>query len=242
MNDFKVDILAIGAHPDDVELGAGGTIISHVKKGYKAAIVDLTEGELGTRGTVKERLAEATEAAKIMGVSFRENLGLRDGFFFEDEPTLLKVVAAIRKYKPKFILANALYDRHPDHCLAADLIERASFLSGLIKVVTLDENATPQQPWRPTKVFHYIQSIDMVPTFTVDVSESFDQKMEAVLAYKSQFYNPESKEPATYISSPIFLENVKARAINFGYPIGCRYAEGFLVKQPIGLSDIFSLS
>lgn len=237
---MKVDILAMGAHPDDVELSCGGTLLTHVKMGKKVAIVDLTMGELGTRGTPEMRIEEANNAAAILGASVRENLGLKDGFIQNDEASLLKVVAAIRKFQPTILLANAKYDRHPDHAMAATLAERAAFLAGLKKIET-HENGEPQAAWRPTVVYHYIQSLDMVPDFVVNISDVFEEKMKAVLAFKSQFYDPNATEPNTFISSPEFLDFLKARAINTGLPTGFKYAEGFQKNRFIGVNNLFDL-
>jgi bacillithiol biosynthesis deacetylase BshB1 len=238
---MKLDILAIGAHPDDIELSCGGTLLSQTDKGSKVGILDLTHGELGTRGTPELRLEEAAAAAKIMGVSVRENAGFADGFFANDKEHQLELIRYIRKYQPDIILGNAIYDRHPDHGRAAQLISNAVFLSGLSKVET-KLNGEIQAAWRPKALYHYVQSMDITPSFVVDISAYFDKKLEAIAAYGSQFHRPESTEPATFISSPEFMEFIKGRASHFGVPIGVRYAEGFTSKRLVGvrnLNDIF---
>jgi len=238
---MKLDILAIGAHPDDIELSCGGTILSHVAQGHKVGILDLTRGELGTRGTAEERLAEAEAAAKLLGVLVRENAGFADGFFTNDKAHQLEVIKYIRKYQPDIILTNAIHDRHPDHARAAQLTEDAVFLSGLAKVETKWDGGL-QKPFRPRAVYHYIQSLDIKPDFAVDVSPYFDKKIEAIRAYKTQFHDPNSKEPNTFISSPEFMEFIKSRGVHFGVPLGVGYAEGYTTKRHIGvynLKDIF---
>jgi bacillithiol biosynthesis deacetylase BshB1 len=238
---MKLDILAIGAHPDDIELSCGGTILSHVAQGHKVGILDLTRGELGTRGTDEIRVAEATEAAKVLGVLVRDNAGFADGFFTNDKAHQLEVIKYIRKYQPDIILTNAIHDRHPDHARAAQLTEDAVFLSGLAKVETKWDGAL-QKPFRPRAVYHYIQSLDITPDFAVDISPFFDKKIEAIRAYKTQFYDPNSKEPNTFISSPEFMEFIKGRGVHFGVPLGVSYAEGYTCKRHIGvynLKDIF---
>jgi len=238
---MKLNLLAVGVHPDDVELGCGGTILSHLEKGYTVGILDLTQGELGSRGSATIRLQEAEAAAKILGVHVRENLGLADGFFENNKETQFAVIQAIRKFQPDIILCNAPNDRHPDHGRASKLVADAAFLSGLSRIETFDEVGKPQPHWRPTAVYHYIQALYIKPDFVVDVSKHLDKKMESVLAYKSQFYNPESKEPETFISSPQFLEMVKARGIDFGTIIGAQYGEGFIADRYVGVTDLFDL-
>lgn len=240
MNTRKVNILAIGAHPDDVELSCSGTLLAHIAQGYTAAVVDLTHGELGTRGDATTRLAEANAAATILGVAHRINLGFKDGFFQNDEWHQRELIKAIRYFQPDIILANAVYDRHPDHGRAAQLIRDAAFLSGLPKVETNWEEQ-PQAAHRPKALYHYIQSLDAKADFAIDISSYIDKKMESIYAYKSQFFDPNSKEQNTFISSPEFLEFVKARASNFGVPIGVRYAEGFTANKLIGVDSLFSL-
>lgn len=235
---MKLNILAIGVHPDDVELGCGGTILSHIQQGHKVGIVDLTQGELGSRGSGPLRLKEADSAGAILGVSVRENLGLADGFFENNKDSQLKVIAAIRKYQPDIILCNAPNDRHPDHGRASKLVADAAFLSGLLRIETFDENGNPQKHWRPKVVYHYIQALFIKPDLVVDITGFMDKKMESVLAYGSQFYNPDSGEPSTFISSPEFLDMVKARCIEFGTIIGSQYGEGFIANRYIGVTDL----
>lgn len=236
---MKLDILAIGAHPDDIELGCSGVLLVEKLNGKKTGIVDLTRGELGTRGSGEIRLQEAADAAKILGLSARENLYLKDGFFQNDEPTQLKVIAALRKYQPEIVLCNAPEDRHPDHGRASQLITDASFLSGLRKIETT-ENGIAQDLWRPKYVFHYIQDRYLKPDFVIDVSDVMDQKIESIKAYKTQFYNPEHNEPETYISTPDFLDSIIFRAKMFGKMIGVKYAEGFTSQKMIGLPNFNS--
>jgi len=238
---MKLDILAIGAHPDDVELGCGGTILSHISQGLKVGILDLTRGELGTRGSAEERHAEAAAAAKILGVSVRENAGFADGFFVNDKAHQLELIKFIRKYQPDIILTNAIHDRHPDHARSAQLTEDAVFLSGLSKVETRLDGEL-QKAFRPAAVYHYIQALDIAPDLAVDISPFYDKKEEAIRAYKTQFHNPDSKESLTFISTPEFMEFVRARAMHFAVPIGVRFAEGYTGKRHIGvnnLKDIF---
>ncbi|MEI9921395.1 MAG: bacillithiol biosynthesis deacetylase BshB1 [Bacteroidota bacterium] len=232
---MKVDILVLAAHPDDAELGCGGTILKHVAMGHKVGIVDFTRGELGTRGTPQTREKEAADSAKILGLSARENLGLPDGFFVNDKEHQLEVVKAIRKYQPDIILANARYDRHPDHGRGSELAFEASFLSGLQKV------ETGQAPWRPKVVYHYIQSQLIQPDFVVDISKFWDKKMEAIRAFRTQFYDPNSKEPDTYISSPAFMQLLESRGQEFGHAIGVRYGEGYTVRRFIGVNALTDL-
>lgn len=234
---MKLDILAIGAHPDDIELSCGGTILSHVSLGFKVGILDLTKGELGTRGSAEERSAEAAEAAKILGVHVRENAGFADGFFVNDKHHQIELIKFIRKYRPDIILTNAVNDRHPDHARSAKLTEDAVFLSGLSKIET-QLNGELQKPFRPNAVYHYIQSIDISPNFAVDITPFFDKKEEAIRAYKTQFYNPNSTQPQTFISTPQFMEFVRARAIHYGVPIGVNYAEGFTTGRHIGINNL----
>lgn len=266
---MKLDVLAIGVHPDDVELGCAGALIIEIKNGKKVGIVDLTRGELGTRGSAETRDAEAKKAADIIGVAVRENLSMRDGFFRNDEEHQLRLVQTIRKYKPEIVFANVLEDRHPDHGRAGHLIEAACFLSGLVKVVTT-EDGQPQEKWRPKYVLHYIQDWYHEPDLLIDVSPVFEQKMRSIEAYTTQFYVPqerrregggegqrerrgegaaanEAKEVAgdeglqTYISTPDFLESVVARARMLGKKIGVKYAEGFLSDKKIGIRNLDAL-
>lgn len=236
----KLHILAIAVHPDDVELGCAGTLIKHAQKGQKIGVVDLTRGELGTRGTPELRLEEAQDAAKLMGLTVRENAGMRDGFFKNDEEHQLKLVQYIRKYQPDIVIANALDDRHPDHGRAGKLIADACFLSGLRKIATtLDGNS--QQAWRPKRVFHIIQDRIHTPDFMVDISDVFEQKMKAIQCYKSQFHDPNSDEPMTYIATQGFLDQIKYRDALMGKQIGKQYAEGYTSVNITGIEDLDSL-
>ena len=240
---MKVNFLAIGVHPDDVELSCSGVIINEVKAGKKVAIVDMTQGELGTRGTVDSRYQEAATAAMIMGVHARENLKMRDGFFVNDEENKLKLITAIRKYQPEIIFANALEDRHPDHGRAGKMIAECAFLAGLSKIETKDEAGRVQEKWKPAYALHYIQDWFREPDFIVDISDVFEQRMEAIAAYGTQFHNPadNSGEPQTYISTPEFFESVIARARMIGKRIGVKYAEGFNTEKTIGIRSLDAL-
>jgi len=233
----KLDILAFGAHPDDVELGCAGTLLGAVAEGKKVGVIDLTKGELGTRGTVEQRLKEAQMASQILGISVRENLGMADGFFENNKEHQLLIIQTIRRFQPSIIFCNAPEDRHPDHGRAAQLVEDAAFLAGLSKVETT-YNGIAQSAWRPTQVFHYIQSRSLTPNFVVDISAQMDKKMESILAHSSQFYDPNSKEPETFISGTAFLEFVKGRAKELGQQIGVQYAEGFITKKMLGIASL----
>lgn len=237
---MKLDILAFGVHPDDVELGCSGTLLAAIAEGKKVGIVDLTRGELGTRGSAEIRKTEAANAAEILGVHARENLGLADGFFQNDEASQRKLIACIRKYQPDVILANALYDRHPDHGRSAKLVSDSAFLSGLRKIETTDEGIQ-QEAWKPSYVFHYIQDRFIEPSFVVDISSYMDKKIESVLAYATQFHNPDLNEPQTYISSPQFLDSVRSRAAMMGKRIGVSFAEGFCTEKTIGIGSFDAL-
>ncbi len=234
---MKVDILAIGAHPDDVELGCGGTLAKLISEGKKVAIIDLTEGELGTRGTADTRKEEAANAAKILEVSARENLKMKDGFLQNSEEYQLRIIKMIRKYQPEIVFANAIDDRHPDHAKAAKLASDACFLSGLIKIKTLDDGGNLQTFWRPKQVFHYIQWKNITPDFVIDISDFIDKKIEACLAYKTQFYDPSSNEPMTPIATKDFLESLTYRAQDLGRLSGVTYAEGFTVEKTLALKN-----
>lgn len=240
---MKLDILAIGVHPDDVELGCSGTLINEKRNGKTTGVIDLTEGELGTRGTVETRYAEAAAAARIMGLSVRENLRMRDGFFRNDEVHQLQLIAAIRKYRPEIVIGNILDDRHPDHGRAGHLIADACFLSGLQKIVTLDEAGAPQEKWRPKFILHYMQDWYHEPDLLVDISDSFEQRMASVKAYSTQFHTqePVADEPQTYISTPDFLDSIIARARMLGKRIGVKYAEGFITEKKIGIRNLDAL-
>lgn len=237
---MKIDILAIGVHPDDVELSCSGTVLKHIAEGKKVGILDLTLGELGTRGNAKIRTQEAMKAAKIMGVAFRDQMKLADGFFANDEKTQKKIIEKIRQYKPEIVLCNAISDRHPDHGRAAKLVADACFYSGLIKIAT-NHKGKKQEAWRPKAVYHYIQDNFIHPDFVIDITDFMEKKMEAIMAYSSQFYNPKSKEPVTPISTPEFLEAIKAKNIIWGRSIGVRYAEGYTVNRYPGVNSLFDL-
>ncbi|WP_272022623.1 bacillithiol biosynthesis deacetylase BshB1 [Olleya namhaensis] len=237
---MKVDILAFGAHPDDVELGAGGTIAKEVAKGKTVVIVDLTKGELGTRGTALTRKTEAEDAKNILGVAYRENLGFKDGFFVNDKQHQLEIIKMIRKYQPEIVLCNAIDDRHIDHGKGSKLVSDACFLSGLIKIETKVDN-TIQKQWRPKQVYHYIQWKTIEPDFVVDISGYLDIKMKSVLAYKTQFYDPTSKEPETPISSKNFTDSVKYRARDLGRLVNMDYAEGYTVERYAAVDSLFDL-
>ncbi|HUR65381.1 MAG TPA: bacillithiol biosynthesis deacetylase BshB1 [Chitinophagaceae bacterium] len=240
---MKVDILAIGVHPDDVELGCSGTLINEIKNGKKVAILDLTQGELGTRGNIETRYQESANAAMVIGVQARENLKMRDGFFENNEEHKLKLIGAIRKYQPAIVIGNVLHDRHPDHGRAGQLIAECSFLAGLTKIQTKDEAGKEQERWRPSYVLHYIQDWYHEPDILIDISDVFEQRMKAIQAYTTQFYtNDAGKEGTqTYISSPDFLESIVARARMFGKRIGVKYAEGFISEKKIGISSLDAL-
>ena len=225
---MKLDILVMAAHPDDAELSCAGTILKHIAAGKKVGIVDFTRGELGTRGTPEIRLQESADATKILGLHARENLGIRDGFFRNDEETQLKLIEVIRKYQPEIVLANALEDRHPDHGKGAQLAIDACFLSGLRQIKTGDLPA-----WRPSQVYHYIQDRYLEPDFVIDITAHWDQKEAAIRAFKSQFFDPASAEPASYISSPDFLHFIQARGMEMGHKIGVKYGEGFQSQKTL---------
>ncbi|WP_297982558.1 bacillithiol biosynthesis deacetylase BshB1 [uncultured Chryseobacterium sp.] len=233
---MKVDILAIGAHPDDVELGCGGTLAKLISEGKKVAIVDLTQGELGTRGTNLTRAEEAAEASKILGISARENLKMKDGFLENSEEYQMKIVKMIRKYQPAIVLANAIEDRHPDHAKAAKLVSDACFLAGLTKIETSIDGEN-QQTWRPKQVFHYIQWKHITPDFVVDISDFMEKKLQACLAYKTQFYDPNSKEPMTPIATKDFLESLTYRTQDLGRLSGVSYAEGFTTEKLLAFKN-----
>ena len=233
---MKVDVLAIGAHPDDVELGCGGTIAKLISEGKKVAIIDLTEGELGTRGTNETRAIEAKNAAEILGISARVNLKMKDGFLINSEEYQLRIIKAIRTYQPEIVFCNAVDDRHPDHAKAAKLASDACFLSGLIKIET-EESGKKQEKWRPKQVFHYIQWKNLEPDFVIDISGFLDKKIESCLAYKTQFYDPTSTEPTTPISSKSFLDSITYRAQDLGRLAGVEHAEGFTTEKTLALKN-----
>ena len=233
---MKVDVLAIGAHPDDVELGCGGTIAKLISEGKKVAILDLTQGELGTRGTNETRAIEAKNAAEILGISARENLKMKDGFLVNSEEYQLRIIKAIRTYQPEIVFCNAVDDRHPDHAKAAKLASDACFLSGLIKIET-EESGKKQEKWRPKQVFHYIQWKNLEPDFVIDISGFLDKKIESCLAYKTQFYDPTSTEPTTPISSKSFLDSITYRAQDLGRLADVEHAEGFTTEKTLALKN-----
>ena len=237
---MKLDILAFGAHPDDVELGCGGTLAKEISLGKKVGIVDLTRGELGTRGSVIIRNQESANAARILGVVVRENLDMRDGFFVNDEAHQLEIIKMIRKYQPEIVLCNAVDDRHIDHGKGSKLVSDACFLSGLIKIETENEGVN-QDVWRPKVVYHYIQWKNLVPDFVVDITGFNDKRLEAILAYESQFYNPNSKEPETPIATKNFMESLNYRVQDFGRLIGTDYAEGFMVERHLAVNSLGDL-
>lgn len=238
---IKLDILVLSVHPDDAELGCAGTILKHIALGKKVGIVDLTRGELGTRGSAEIRDKEAMVAAEILGLSARENLGLPDGFFQNTKEYQLKVIEAIRKYQPEIIITNAYHDRHPDHGRASELVYTAAFLSGLVKIETFADG-TLQQPWRPEILLHFIQDEYITPDIVVDVTEFWDKKIQSIYAYGSQFYNPDWEGDAqTYISSPEFIKIVEGRAREYGKSIHVTYAEGFTSRRILGVDNLFNL-
>lgn len=237
---MKLDILAFGAHPDDVELGCAGTISKEVALGKKVGIVDLTRGELGTRGSAEIRDQEAANAARILGVAVRENLQFRDGFFVNDEAHQLEVIKMIRKYQPDIVLCNAVDDRHIDHAKGSQLVSDACFLSGLMRIETSVEGEL-QKAWRPKVVYHYIQWKNLVPDFVVDITGYVEQKTAAILAYKSQFYDPNSKEPESPISSKNFLESLNYRSRDLGRLTGLEHAEGFTVERYLAVNSLSDL-
>jgi N-acetylglucosamine malate deacetylase 1 len=236
----KLDILAFGAHPDDVELGCAGTILKEVALGKKVGIVDLTRGELGTRGSAEIRDQEAAAAAVILGVSVRENLAFRDGFFVNDEAHQLEIIKMIRKYQPEIVLCNAVDDRHIDHPKGSQLVSDACFLSGLMRIST-SLDGEEQKAWRPKVVYHYMQWKNLVPDFVVDITGYVEQKTAAILAYSSQFYDPNSKEPESPISSKNFLESLNYRSRDLGRLTGLEHAEGFTVERYLAVNSLSDL-
>lgn len=240
---MKLDVLAIGVHPDDVELGCSGTILNEIRNGKEVGILDLTQGELGTRGTVETRYAEASMAAQILGVSVRDNLKMRDGFFKNDEDHQLQLIQAIRKYQPEIVIGNILSDRHPDHGRAGNLIKDACYLSGLVKIHTTDENGNPQGKWRPKYVIHYLQDWYHEPDLIIDISDVFEIRMKSIEAYATQFFpgDPDDPTPQTYISAPDFLDSVISRARMLGKRIGVKYGEGFICEKKIGIRNLDAL-
>jgi bacillithiol biosynthesis deacetylase BshB1 len=237
---MKLDILAFGAHPDDIELGCGATIAKEVSLGKKVGIVDLTQGELGTRGSAELRMIEANNAAKILGVSVRENVGFADGFFTNDKKHQLEIINMIRKYQPDIVLCNAIDDRHIDHGKGSKLVSDACFLSGLVKIET-ELEGKQQEKWRPKHVYHYIQWKNITPDFVIDVTGFIHKKQAAVLAYSSQFYDPNSKEPESPITSKTFIESINYRSRDLGRLIGVEYAEGFTSERYVAAENLSKL-
>lgn len=239
---MKLDILVLPVHPDDAELGCAGVILKHIALGHKVGIIDLTRGELGTRGTAEIRDKEAAAAAAILGIAIRDNLELPDGFFTNTKEYQLKVIAAIRQYQPEIIITNAYHDRHPDHGRANELVETACFLGGLRRIETTIDGKN-QQEWRPKQVLHFIQDRYITPDILVDVTDYWDKKIASIYAYGSQFHNPgwNEDEPQTYISSPEFLQIIEGRAREFGKSINAKYAEGFTSRKILGVDNLFDL-
>jgi bacillithiol biosynthesis deacetylase BshB1 len=238
---MKLDILVLAAHPDDAELACSGTILAHIAQGKKVGIVDLTQGELGTRGTPEIRQKEATLSASILGIHVRENLKLADGFFQNDRTHQLVVAASIRRFRPEIVLTNAVGDRHPDHGRASTLVSDACFFSGLQKIETFDHDGSLQEPWRPHRVYHFIQDRYITPDIVVDISPYWEKKVASIMAFKSQFFDPENKEPKTYISSKNFIDSIEARAMEMGHYIGVGYGEGFTKERHVGVKSLFDL-
>lgn len=235
----KLDLLAVSVHPDDIELCAAGTLLAHKSLGYRVGILDLTKGELGTRGTDEIRLQEAEESASIGNLDYRGNVGLADGFFEHNESTIRRIIPFLRQLQPDVVLINARWDRHPDHARASKLVHDACFYSGLLKIKTIDPNTLKEQErWRPKTVYQYIQDYTSTPDIVVDISDHQERKMEMIRAFKSQFYDPESNEPSSPISSKDFLDNVIAKDRVMGRFIGATYGEGFHTLRPVGIEDL----
>ncbi len=236
----QIDVLAIGAHPDDVELSASGTLLKHRAMGYTTGIIDLTQGELGSRGTKETRKEEAAAAARILGLTERVNLKMADGFFEHSEENLRLIIEQIRRFKPEIVLMNAVSDRHPDHGKGSKLASEACFLAGLRKIETT-WNGVPQEAHRPKFVYHYIQDRYLKPDFVIDVTDFVEQKFDSIKAYKTQFWDPNSSEPKTPISGEEFFEFLRGRMAEFGRSIGVRYAEGYTAERVIGIDSLFKL-
>ena len=237
---MKLDILAIAAHPDDVELGCAGTLLVHLRAGRKVGVIDLTRGELGTRGSAAQRDQEAADASRVLGLSARENMRFADGFFENNREHQLQLIAAIRRYQPEIVLTNAVEDRHSDHGRASKLVSDSCFLAGLVKIETTD-GGKRQAAWRPKAVYHFIQDRLLVPDLVVDVTDVWEQKIDSIRAYKTQFFDPASQEPETHISKPDFLNFIEARAMELGHSIGVRYGEGFTKERNLGVRNLFDL-
>jgi bacillithiol biosynthesis deacetylase BshB1 len=239
---MKLDLLAFGVHPDDIELSCAGTLLVEKKQGKRVGIIDLTRGELGTRGTAKTRKEEAENSSKILSVDIRGNLEMADAFFKNDEENQRKIISVLRKYQPEIVLCNSMDDRHPDHGRSAKLVSDSCFLSGLRKIDTFDGNVR-QEMWKPKYVFNYIQDTYITPSFVVDISDVIEKKLEAIRAFKTQFFTGSGNddEPQTYISTPEFLESVINRSKMFGKMIGVNHAEGFISKKIIGIRSFDAL-
>jgi N-acetylglucosamine malate deacetylase 1 len=238
---LKLDILVLPVHPDDAELGCAGTILKEIALGKRVGIVDLTRGELGTRGSAEIREKEAAESARILGVAVRDNLSIPDGFFTNTKEYQLRVIEAIRRFQPEIVITNAYHDRHPDHGRASELVEASAFLAGLRKIETSNQGVA-QDPWRPNQVLHFIQDNYIKPDILIDVTDHWEKKVESIHAYGSQFFNPEwQSEPQTYISSPEFIAVIEARAREFGKSIGVKFAEGFTSRKILGVNSLFDL-
>lgn len=238
----KLDILVLPSHPDDAELYCAGTVAKHLAMGKKVGVADLTRGELGTRGTVEIRREEAANAAAILKLTVRENVGLPDGFFMNDQQHQQEVIRVIREHQPEIIITNAITDRHPDHARAAGLVQEAAFYAGLRKIKTVSADGAEQEAWRPKLVLNFIQDTYIKPDILIDITNYWPQKVASIKAYRSQFYNPDwTDEPQTYISSPEFMEVAEARAREFGRSIQVKYAEGFTAKRLLGVNNLFDL-
>jgi bacillithiol biosynthesis deacetylase BshB1 len=237
----KLDILVLAVHPDDAELSCSGTIAKQISLGHKVGILDFTRGELGTRGSAEIRDQEAAESSNILGLAIRENLGFRDGFFKNDEEHQIKIAEVIRHYQPNVVLSNAIEDRHPDHGRASALAVDACFLSGLHRIETFDKEGSIQKEWRPKQLFHYIQDRYIKPDFVIDITDFWDLKEKSIRAFKSQFFDPNSSDPSSYISSPEFLDFVEARSREMGHKIGVKYGEGFTTYRTLGVNSVFDL-
>jgi N-acetylglucosamine malate deacetylase 1 len=238
---MKLDILGIGVHPDDVELSCSGTLLRHIKQGKTVGLLDLTKGELGTRGSATIRTEEAMSAAQMMGAKVREQLDLADGFFTQNEADLRKIIRVIRRYQPDIVLCNSVEDRHPDHGRAAKMTADACFLSGLRRIETVENDGSVQELWRPKVVYHYIQDRALKPDFVVDISDFVERKFELIMAYKSQFFDPLSNEPSTPISGQSFLDSIRGKDAVYGRYVGVPYAEGFIAGRTVGVQDLFDL-
>ncbi len=238
---MKLDILVFSSHPDDAELSCSGTIVSHVTRGKKVGMIDLTKGELSTRGTPETREKEARIAAEILGLSVRENVKMPDGFFNLSKENILTVAGKIREYRPEIVLANAIRDRHPDHGRAAELVEKACFFSGLLKIKITNSSDKSMEVWRPRALYHYIQSDYIDPDFIVDISDYWETRVQSIKAFSSQFFDPQNEEPETFISKPGFLEFLEGRCKSWGHAIGKTYGEGFTINRKIGIANLFDL-